>query len=187
MRALRRPPSRDALRRASPERGNPAAALTLIAAIFAIAFTIRLLPPATRQALLPVAHRDLPSRALLIWDAHAPSVSEASRLRAARFGESGSVRQVRDLPTPVEPTAAAVQLTFDVDPGDAPLIPATPLMPIALPMASAPVHAEIEITDSLLVMPFTKTGSALRVAFAKTGSAIKAAASGTAGVFVSNP
>ena len=158
MRALRR-----------REQGKPAAALAIIATIFAIAFAIKLLPPATRHVLLPVAHHDLPSRALLIWNAHAPSVSKVSRLRAARFGEAGSARQVRDFPAPVEPTAAAVQLTFDFDPGAAPLIPATSLMPVALPMASAPVHAEIEISDSRLVMPFTKTGSALRIAFVKTG------------------
>jgi hypothetical protein len=178
--------------RASRERGKPLAALTIIATIFAVAFVIKLVPPATRQALLPVAHRDLPSRALVIWSAHAPSMSAApAPARRSRPGAAALIvmslpRRDAEREGGIEPTGDA-WLTFDADPGAGPLIPATPLMPVALPMAGAPVHAETEIGDSPLVMPFTKTGSALRVAFVKTGSAIKAAASGTAGVFVSNP
>ena len=172
------------------DQGKPAAALAIIASIFAIAFVIKLLPPATRQALLPVVvQQTLPYRALQIWSTipeGVPSVAAAARpafaLRASARQALPSERQA--LPVATTPD---LQLTFDDDPGDVPLIPSTPLMPVALPMASAPVHAEIDISDSLLALPFTKTGSALRVAFLKTGSAIKAAASGTAGVFVSNP
>jgi hypothetical protein len=80
-----------------------------------------------------------------------------------------------------------VALTFDRDPGEAPVLPSAAPMLLGLPTTVAAVPAEIADSNSLFISPFTRTGSALRVAFVKTGSAIKAAASGTAGVFVSNP
>lgn len=173
------------------DRGNPTAALALIASIFAVGFVIKLLPPPAREALLdPVAHRDLPSRALLVWS---PSAPPAFAVQASeRRSRSRAVAPiVNSLPRSAqreggEPTGD-VLLTFDRDPGEAPRLPATLSKGLTLPMAIDAVHAQTEIGDSRLAAPFTKTGSALRVAFVKTGSAIKAAASGTAGVFVSNP
>jgi hypothetical protein len=191
MRTPRRPPSRRALRRASREPGKPAAALAIIATIFAIALVIKLLPPATREALLQVATRDLPSRAVSIWIESPVAIPRAELSGPAPTRAEPHTAQTYVAPAPVE-TIAELPLTFDRDPGVAPILPVLPaasFTPVALPIevAAAPAGIETETSGSPLVMPFAKTGSALRFAFVKTGSAIKAAASGTAGVFVPNP
>ena len=189
MRTFRRPPSRHALRRAGNERGKPAAALAIITTIFAVAVVIKLLPPATREALLPLAVSELRSRALTIWTpGHTPVAAEMTtpsprtEIREPEIAVA-SVQQM-----PVETPTTELPLTFDHDPGLAPILQAAAFMPVALATEVTAEPAEIETTgNSPLVMPFAKTGSALRLAFVKTGGAIKAAASGTAGVFVSNP
>jgi hypothetical protein len=110
--------------------------------------------------------------------------SNADAVVASTLPRSGVEREV-----PRIETIAAVPLTFDRDPGNAPVLPATTLSLVAPPSEVEAVAPEMESLtgNSPLVMPFAKTGSALRFAFVKTGSAIKAAASGTAGVFVSHP
>jgi hypothetical protein len=199
MRTWHRPPSRDALppprsalrrtgRRAGHEPGKPAAALAIIATIFATALVIKLLPPATRSALLQVTTRDLSSRAVAIWSESPAAIPQSMWSFQAPAAVKPRPVTIAVEPPPVE-TAVAVPFMFDPDPGKAPALDATALLLVALPIEVEPVSAGIEPEPgtSPLVMPFARTGSALRLAFVKTGSAIKAAASGTAGVFVSNP
>ena len=201
MRTWRRRPSRPPLRRASQERGKPAAALAIIATIFATALIIRLLPSSARQALL-LETPELPSRALVIWSAGPEPVSARAVLR---FGSRDvTAAPVEAWPQPLvntlpQPVAASLPGGFagrsaereggPFNPAQPPVLSAASFLPVALPeeIIAMPAGIEIESSNSPLVMPFAKTGSALRFAFVKTGGAIKAAASGTAGVFVSNP
>ena len=169
--------------RRRPEQGNPAAALAIIATIFATALVIKLLSPATRQVPMPMAAGELPSRALPIWIANHESVSSAVIPLPAPRPRTPVVPAIADESAPAEATGT-VTFTFDVDPGEAPALPAAAPVPLAvLPPAVAAVPAVDEISHSPLVSPFTRTESALRLAFAKAGSAIKTAASGTAAVF----
>ena len=173
----------------SKEPGKPAAALAIITTIFAVAIVIKQLPPATREALLPMTVSDLPARALTIWTAsHTPVAPEMMTSPPRTEIREPEIVVTSVEQAPVETATPELPLTFDRDPGVAPLLQSTSFMPVALATEVTAESAEIETTgNSPLVMPLAKTGSALRFAFVKTGSAIKAAASGTAGVFVSNP
>lgn len=170
------------------EPGRPAAAFAIIAAIFGAALIIKVLPPAAHEAIVSPSLRVLPSRALLIWATDSPFASAvaAGPTRAtARFAVTNTLPRRNaglDIVEPVE-TLGQVALTFERDPGQAPVLPAKTLMLLASPVAAAADPLEVAAAASPLVMPLAKTGSALRVAFSKTSSAIKAAASGTAGVF----
>jgi hypothetical protein len=174
------------------EQGKPAAALAIIATIFAAAVAIKLLPPATRDARLPVTQPTLPSRALLIWSS--PERVSAARVpilppRPVRhIAQREDEAATSDIPPIFEnlPGDAPTQVEAPV-PNEAPLLASRGLIPVAPLMTAAAEPAETEIGSSPLVSAVTKTGSALRLAFVKAGHGIKAAASGTAGVFVSNP
>ena len=167
------------------EAGKPAAALAIIATIFATALVIKLLPPATRQALVQITNRGVPARPLSVW-----AESPAAASRAELFPATPALLEARPAAISVVPAAAHVitelPMTFESKPPGAPmLLQAETFTLVALPMevAAEPAGTEIETSTSPLMVPFAKTGSALRFAFVKTGSAIKAAASGTAGVF----
>jgi hypothetical protein len=162
------------------EQGHPAAALAIIAAIFATALIIKLLPPVTRNAVSPVAARALPARAVSIWSESPAAVSRAALALHASTAIERPPAATAVEPPPVE-IIAAVALTFAPDPGHAPVLQARvwPLVAPASAVAPAPAGLEPEPGNSLLAMPFARTGSALRFAFVRTGSAIKAAVSGT--------
>ena len=174
------------LRRKEP--GKPAAALAIIATIFATALVIKLLPPVTRQVLEQITTRSLQAQAVSIWAESPAAISRPDVAVAAPTLLEARALSITVAPAAIEP-AIAFPLTVDGQPTEAPLLPAATFTLVALPMEVPAVPAEIDIEANVspLVFPFAKTGSALRFAFAKTGSAIKAAASGTAGVFVSNP
>ena len=183
------PPSRKTLRPAGREHGKPAAALAIIATIFATALVIKLLPPATRQAIVQITTRNLPARTVSIWAESPVAVSPHHLAVAAPTPLEARPLSISVAPAPIEP-AMVFQLTVDRKPAETPLLPAASFTLVGLPMEVPAVPAETEVEasgSSPLVFPFAKTGSALRVAFVKTGTAIKAAASGTAGVFVPNP
>ena len=191
-----------------PEPGKPAAALAIIATIFATALIIKLLPPSTRHALVITAP-DLPSRALVIWSAETAPVSARSLTADSHETVPGQVLHASPQPLmEILPRTVAQSLPSRLvgrsaereggsperegetsNSSESSLLPAANFTVVALPIevAAEPAGSEMGNSGSPLVMPLAKTGSALRFAFAKTGSAIKAAASGTAGVFVPHP
>lgn len=172
--------------------GKPAAALAIIASIFATGLIINVIPTASRDASIPITSRDLPSRALLAWTPD-PPLAFAVTPSTPPFNGRGliAMRLPRRNATldgaPAVETLREISLTLDRDPGEAPLLDATTVLPLALPRDAVLERPAVGDPGSPLVMPFAKTSSALRMAFSKTGSAIKAAASGTAGVFGSHP
>jgi hypothetical protein len=115
------------------EQGKPAAALAIIATIFATGLMIKALPPATRSQLLQGTTEDLPSSGVSIW-----SESPAA---AARFDQrfpspaplKAQAVMIAAEPPPME-IIAAMPLTFDPDPGKAPILQASALSLVALPI-----------------------------------------------------
>lgn len=143
------------------EQGKPAAGLAIIAAIFAAALTIKLLSPATRDAVLLVAEPELPSRALLIFTTAPEPVSSAEVSMPVSAREAPSVE-----------TTIVQLLTFDTDPGEAPRLSAATLMPAPLPLTAMAVPPEREARRSPVASAFTTTRSAFRLAVVKTGEAL---------------
>ena len=159
------------------KKGNPAAALAIIASIFGAAGVIGLLPDAQQEELLVVAHM-LPARPSLNFaeitlpvSAQPAMVERASLRVAARPIVRRAVPEI-PISTPV-----VVALQFSGDAGSAPALVATHLSFVSA--AAAPIDAEPVAADERARGPvpaaLDRTGSALAFAFRKTGAGVKTA------------
>ena len=159
------------------KKGNPAAAIAIIASIFGAAGVVCLLPETQREQLL--SSEVLPSRATLVMSAVAASVVAQSAVV-----EPGDTPARVPLP-PVTRIALSEIYAYDLiaplqftdDAGAAPPLLATHLSFISA--AAEPIVAEPLTTDDGRIGPvpaaLDRTGSVLVLAFRKTGAGVKTA------------
>ena len=160
------------------KKGNPAAALAIIASIFGAAGVICLLPDARSDYLAqaPV----LPAQHAFVINAFPAASVERPEL-AERFEFAAEVAPAVEAPITVvhvrvaDPVVTSLQFSSDV--GAPPALAATHL---SLVSASAtPVAAEPPTIEERRMGPvpaaFDRTGSALVLAFRKTGAGVKTA------------
>jgi hypothetical protein len=158
-------------------KGNPAAALAIIASIFGAAGVIWLLPGAVREEARPSPV--LASRAVAGMSGIAPT-AVAHPVAVQRVPAlTRVVSTVEERPTITDvhvADAVMVDMPFSHDPGAPPALAATQLSFISAP--AAPIAAEPVTHERRLgAVPaaFDRTGSALGLAFRKTGAGVKTA------------